>query len=77
MDLLHNGVDHSVIALWLGHESVETVQMYLHADMATKEKVLAKVTPGKARLPRYRPDDNLLAFLKSKQKHRLLHYLER
>jgi integrase/recombinase XerD len=65
MDLLHHGVDHSVIALWLGHESVETVQMYLHADMSTKEKVLAKVTPGKTRLCCYRPDNNLLAFLKS------------
>jgi integrase/recombinase XerD len=65
MELLHHGVDLSVIALWLGHESVETVQMYLHADMATKEKVLAKLTPAKTRLPRYRPDDNLLAFLKS------------
>jgi site-specific recombinase XerD len=65
MDLLHHGVDRSVIALWLGHESIETVQMYLHADMAMKEQVLAKTTPSKVRQARYRPDDHLLAFLKS------------
>jgi integrase/recombinase XerD len=65
MDLLHHGVDHSVIALWLGHESIETVQIYLHADMAAKEKALAKVAPSKTGLCRYRPNDNLLAFLKS------------
>jgi integrase/recombinase XerD len=65
MDLLHHGVDRSVIALWLGHESLETVQMYLHADMALKEQVLATLTPGKIQPARYRPDDHLLAFLKS------------
>jgi integrase/recombinase XerD len=64
MDLLHHGIDRSVIALWLGHESVETVQMYLHADMAIKEQVLAKLTPGKSRSGRYQPDDRLLDFLK-------------
>ena len=65
MDLLQNGVDRSVIALWLGHESVETTQMYLHADMRLKEKVLSRTTPLKVRSGRYRPTDNLLAFLES------------
>jgi site-specific recombinase XerD len=65
MDLLQNGVDRSVIALWLGHESVETTQMYLHADMRLKEKVLSRTTPLTVRSGRYRPTDNLLAFLES------------
>jgi integrase/recombinase XerD len=67
MELLQAGVDRSVIALWLGHESIETTQIYLDADLALKEKALAKTTPlakGKA-AGRYRPDDKLLAFLKS------------
>ena len=67
MELLQAGVDRSVIALWLGHESIETTQIYLDADLALKEKALAKTTPmtkGKAS-GRYRPDDKLLAFLKS------------
>jgi integrase/recombinase XerD len=65
MDLLQEGVDRSVIALWLGHESIATTEVYLHASMAMKEKALAKATPGKTRADRYRPDDRLLAFLKS------------
>jgi integrase/recombinase XerD len=65
MELLHNGTDRSVIALWLGHESVETTYIYFHADLELKEEALAKTTPSNARLPRYRPDDELLAFLKS------------
>lgn len=65
MELLHNGTDRAVIALWLGHESVETTYIYLHADLELKEKALARTTPSNARLPRYRPDDELLAFLKS------------
>lgn len=64
MDLLLHGIDRSVIALWLGHESVATTQMYLHADMAMKERALAKMDPTKAKLGRYRPDDDLLTFLK-------------
>ena len=63
MELLQHGVDRSVIALWLGHESVETTQMYLHADLRLKEKALSKVTPLKVKAGRYRPDDKLLAFL--------------
>jgi len=65
MDLLHHGVDRSVIALWLGHESVETTQMYLHADMRLKEKALSRTAPLGVKPARYRPDDRLLAFLES------------
>jgi site-specific recombinase XerD len=65
MDLLQNGVDRSVIALWLGHESVETTQMYLHADMRLKEQALSRTQSSKARPGRYRPNDKLLAFLES------------
>src|SRR5437870_3764910 len=63
MDLLHHGVDRSVIALWLGHESPETTQMYLHADMRLKEKALSRTEPIGVKPTRYRPDDKLLAFL--------------
>jgi site-specific recombinase XerD len=65
MDLLQNGVDRTVIALWLGHESVETTQIYMHADMRLKEKALARVASTKTRPGRYRPDDALLSFLES------------
>ncbi len=65
MELLQAGVDRTVIALWLGHESIQTTQMYLDADLAIKEKALAKVQPLGKRPPRYRPDDSLLAFLKA------------
>jgi integrase/recombinase XerD len=63
MDLLHHGVDRSVIALWMGHESAETTQMYLHADMRLKEKALARTQPLGIKLVRYRPNDQPLAFL--------------
>jgi site-specific recombinase XerD len=63
MDLLQHGVDSAVIALWLGHESVETTQIYLHADMLMKEKALTKTTPANVPIGRYQPDDALLAFL--------------
>ena len=53
-----------MIALWLGHESVETTQIYLDADLALKEKILAKTTPVKGKKGRYRPSDQLLSFLK-------------
>lgn len=65
MDLLHHGVDRSVIALWLGHESPETTQMYLHADMRLKEKALLHTQPLGVKPTRYRPDDRLLDFLES------------
>ncbi len=65
MELLHHGVDQSVIALWLGHESVETTQIYLHADMRLKEKALSRVAAPTASPGRYRPNDQLLAFLEA------------
>jgi len=65
MDLLEAGVDRSVIALWLGHERVETTQIYLEATLAMKEKALAKTSPPHARRGRYKPGDRLLAFLNS------------
>jgi len=65
MDLLQHGVDRSVIALWLGHESVETTQMYLQANLALKERALARTAPFARGGGRYRPDDRLMAFLKS------------
>jgi integrase/recombinase XerD len=64
MELLQSGVDRSLIALWLGHESVETTQIYLDANLAIKEEILSKTAPINAKAGRYRPDDNLLAFLK-------------
>jgi integrase/recombinase XerD len=63
MRLLHAGVDTTVIALWLGHELVETTQMYLHADLALKERALARTTPLDSKPGRYRPPDALLGFL--------------
>jgi len=64
MELLEAGVDCSVIALWLGHESVETTQVYLHAHLALKEAALAKLKPYSGEMTdRFRPDDQLLAFL--------------
>jgi site-specific recombinase XerD len=65
MQLLHAGVDSSVIALWLGHERVETTQIYLHADLSLKERALARTTPPSTRAGRFRPSDTLLAFLES------------
>ena len=65
MELLQSGVDRTVIALWLGHESVETTQIYLHADMRLKERALARTTPLKTIPGRYRPADDLMAFLEA------------
>ena len=65
MNLLHAGVDSTVIALWLGHESVEATQIYLHADMTIKERALARTTPPNSTPGRYRPPDTLLAFLEA------------
>ncbi|MCA1697553.1 MAG: site-specific integrase [Actinobacteria bacterium] len=65
MRLLHAGVDTTVIALWLGHETTRTTQVYLHADLALKEKALARTAPAKTPARRYRAPDSLLAFLAS------------
>ncbi len=65
MELLQNGVDRAVIALWLGHEQVETTYVYLHADLKLKEAALAKTTPTQGTSARYRADDEVLAFLNS------------
>jgi len=63
MALLRRGIDLTVIALWLGHESTETAEIYLHADMQIKERALAHATPSGIVPDRYRPQDRLLAFL--------------
>jgi integrase/recombinase XerD len=63
MHLLQAGVDMAVIALWLGHESIETTHVYVEADLATKERALEKLEPVEGRFARYRADDELLAFL--------------
>ena len=65
MQLLQAGVDRSVIALWLGHESVETTEMYLHADLSIKERALARTAPPRTGTKRFRPPDALLAFLEA------------
>jgi integrase/recombinase XerD len=65
MQLLHAGIDTTVIALWLGHERVDTTQIYLHADLALKERALARTKPPDAKPGRYRPPDPLLAFLEA------------
>jgi site-specific recombinase XerD len=65
MRLLRAGIDLSIIALWLGHEQMETTQIYLHADLAMKERALARTTPVNTSPGRYRPPDTLLAFLET------------
>jgi integrase/recombinase XerD len=63
MQLLHAGVDTSVIALWLGHESVQSTQIYMHADMTIKQRALYRTTPANTVPGRYHAPDSLLAFL--------------
>ena len=63
MDLLRNGVDVAVIALWLGHADIRSTNAYLHADMTIKERALARTTPASSTPGRFRPPDSLLAFL--------------
>ncbi len=65
MQLLHAGVDRAVIALWLGHESVETTQMYIHADLSIKERAIARTAPLAVGAKRFQPTDALLAFLEA------------
>jgi site-specific recombinase XerD len=64
MELLQAGVDRSLIAIWLGHESLDTTQIYLDANLALKEAVLAKTHPVQSSPGKYRPDDKLMSFLK-------------
>lgn len=61
--LLQSGVDISVIALWLGHESIETTHVYVEADLASKERALRKLAPAGAKMHRFKPNDELMAFL--------------
>ena len=65
MELLHAGVDRALIAIWLGHEVLDSTQVYLDADLPLKEAILAKMNPPQSRPGGYRPDDQLLAYLKS------------
>jgi integrase/recombinase XerD len=65
MRLLHAGVDTSIIALWLGHVSVDTTQIYLHADLQLKERALARTRPPNGRAGRYQPPDSLIAWLEA------------
>lgn len=63
VELMRGGVDRSVIALWLGHESPETTKMYLDADLSIKEQALARTAPRGTKPGRFHPDDSLMAFL--------------
>lgn len=65
MRLLHAGIDSTVIALWLGHESIETTNIYLHADMTIKQRALDRTTPTQTKPGRYQPPDTLIAFLEA------------
>jgi len=65
MHLLQAGVDISVIALWLGHESPSTTHMYIEADMAMKEKALTRLEQPCAQASRYQPPDALAQFLRA------------
>ena len=63
MQLVAAGVDRTVLALWLGHESIETTEIYVHADLAIKERAIARTAPLPTAAKRYKPADRLLAFL--------------
>jgi integrase/recombinase XerD len=65
MELLQAGIDRSLIAIWLGHESLDSTQIYPDANLALKEEILAKTNPLPGKSNRYRPDDRLLAFPKA------------
>ena len=65
MNVLAAGVDLTTIALFLGHSSTRSTEKYIHADLALKEKALARIAPTPAAARRYRPPDTLLAFLES------------
>src|SRR5271169_4473590 len=63
MEMLQAGIDRSMISIWLGHESIETTQIYLDANLAIKDEILAKTDPVRSTSFRYRPGDRLLNFL--------------
>jgi site-specific recombinase XerD len=66
MRMLDAGIDLTTIALWLGHESTESTQSYLHADLGIKERALNRlVPPGRPAARRYKPNDQMLAFLEA------------
>jgi site-specific recombinase XerD len=65
MTLLHAGVDTAVIALWLGHADIRSTNIYLHTDLAIKQRALQLTAPTSAPPGRYRPNDTVLAFLES------------
>ena len=67
MDLLHHGLDAAVVALWLGHEKLESVNAYIHADPTLKQRALDRLTPlnPTAKTGRFKASDDLLAFLDS------------
>ena len=65
MDMLRHGTDAVVLALWLGHEHLESVNAYIHADPTLKQRALDRRVPPKTRPGRYKPPDKLLAFLES------------
>ena len=65
MQLLAEGIDVTVIALFLGHEQIASTNIYLHADLGIKQRALARTTPVHTAPGRYRPTDKLLAFLES------------
>jgi hypothetical protein len=65
MRLLRSGVDRSVLALWLGHEQVDTTNIYMHGDLTIKQQALDRTAPPNVRPGRYRPPDSLLAFLQN------------
>ena len=67
MHLLQAGVDVTVIALWLGHESPSTTHLYIEADLAMKQRALARIESPPGGVPRYRPPDALLRFLAALQ----------
>ena len=65
MEFLQAGIDRSLIAIWLGHESIETTQIYLDASLAMKEQLLARTRPFASKPTRFKPDDKLMAFLQA------------
>ena len=66
MRMLDAGIDLTTIALWLGHESTESTQCYLHADLGMKERALNRLTPpGGPTARRYKPNDQMLGFLEA------------